>query len=94
MLAAGQSWLCAPFSAPAGAGKEPGQVKPAGPESRNFRKSHRSLRYGIRAGLACELRFGARLMELPRVSLLSVPSGLNSLQIRCVLIVFSFSPCP
>jgi hypothetical protein len=48
----------------------------------------RQLRYSIRAGLAFEIHFGARLMELPLVSLSSQPSGFNSLQIRYVLIVF------
>jgi hypothetical protein len=78
MLAGPRSWMCAPFSAPRAPKNELGHVRkppPAGLQNQKSRSScarHGQLRYGIRAGLAFEIHFGARLMVLPLVSLSSL----------------------
>jgi hypothetical protein len=100
MVAGRRSGLCAPFSAPRAPKNKLGQVQTPGPESRCYinriarcarspTSVWHSSRTGVRDPLRCPVNGAAS-----RVSLLSVPSGFNSLQIRYVLIVFSFSPCP
>jgi hypothetical protein len=90
MVAAARPWLYAPFPAPHAPKNKLGQVRPARKvDIQKIDCSRSASNRCVRDSLRCPVNGAAS-----RVSLLSVPSGFNSLQIRCVLIVISFSPCP
>jgi hypothetical protein len=72
MVAADWSGLCASFPAPTAPKNKPGQVQTPGKE---LNKLWQNCLARINQVNACELRFGARLMELPLVSLSSSAIG-------------------